>query len=45
MKNTSSKVFLTALNIAVGMHADNGTTMDIIADIGIRLLQDAKRGN
>lgn len=44
VKNTSSKVFLTALTIAAGMRADDSTTMDIIADIGIRLLQDAKRG-
>ncbi|CAI2196569.1 17665_t:CDS:2 [Funneliformis geosporum] len=43
-KNTSSKVFMTALNIAAGMNADNSKTMDIIADIGIKLLQDAKKG-
>lgn len=39
---TSSNSFLNALSIAAGMNAEDGETTDIIADISIRLIQEAR---
>lgn len=40
---TSSNSFLNALSVAAGMNSEDGGTTDIIADISIKLIEEARR--